>query len=128
MTKEKTTLIQKDPLKGTTPNNYRPIICLPMMWKILIAQIREKIYNSLISHRIFPDKQKGCHKRTRDRKELLYIDQHILNESKLRQKNLAIAWIDYKKAYDIVPQSWILHCLIRYKIPNQVIQFIKKTM
>ena len=41
MTKGKTTFIQKDPSKGTAPNNYRPITCLPMMWKILTAQIRE---------------------------------------------------------------------------------------
>ena len=27
MIKEKTTLIQKDPLKGSAPNNYRPITC-----------------------------------------------------------------------------------------------------
>ena len=47
MTKGNTTLIQKDPSKGTAPNNYRPITCLPMMWKILTAQIREKINNSL---------------------------------------------------------------------------------
>ena len=39
-TKGKTTLIQKDPSKGTAPNNYRPITCLPMMWKTLTAQIR----------------------------------------------------------------------------------------
>ena len=38
MTKEKTTLIQKDPNKGTAANNYRPITCLPMIWKILTAQ------------------------------------------------------------------------------------------
>ena len=42
MSKGKTTLIQKDPSKGTDPNNYRPITCLPMMWKIQTAQIREK--------------------------------------------------------------------------------------
>ena len=42
MTKGRTTLIQKDPNKGTAPNNYRPITCLPMMWKILTAQIREE--------------------------------------------------------------------------------------
>ena len=40
MTKGKTPLIQKDPSKGTAPNNYRPITCLPVMWKILTAQIR----------------------------------------------------------------------------------------
>ena len=43
MTEGNTTLIQKDLSKGTAPNNYRPITCLPMMWKILTAQIREKI-------------------------------------------------------------------------------------
>ena len=44
MTKRKTILIQKEPSKGTAPNNYRPITLLPMMWKILTAQIRETIY------------------------------------------------------------------------------------
>ena len=48
MTKGKTTLIQKDPSKGTAPNNYRSITCLPMVWKILTAQIREEIYYSRI--------------------------------------------------------------------------------
>ena len=105
MTKGKTTLIQKDPSKGTAPNNSRPITCLPMMWKILTAQISEKIYYSLTSRRFFPDEQKGCRNRSRVTAELLYIDQHILNESKTRRKNLAMAWIDVKKAYDMVPQS-----------------------
>ena len=43
-------------------------------------------------------------------------------------KNLAMAWIDYKKAFDIVPQSWIINCLKIYKISNEVINFIEKTM
>ena len=115
-TKGKTTLIQKDPSKGPAPNNYGPITCLLMMWKILTAQIREEIYYSLISCGLFPDEQKGCRKGSRSTAELLYIDQHILNESKTIRKNLAMAWIDYKKAYDMVPQSWILHCLKMYKI------------
>ena len=128
MTKGKTTLIQKDPSKGAAPNNYRPITCLPMMWKILIAQIKEKIYYSLTSRRLFPDEQKGCRKGSRGTAELFYIDQHILNESKTRRKNLAMGWIDYKKAYDMVPQSWILHCLKMYKISHEVINFIEQTM
>ena len=127
MTKGNTTLIQKDPSKGTSPNNYGPINCLPMMWKILTAQIREKIYYSFTTRRLFPDEQKGCRKGSRGTAELLYIDQHILNESKTR-KNLAMAWIDYKKAYDMVPQIWILHCLKMYKISHEVINFIEQTM
>ena len=68
-----------------------------MMWKILTAQIREEIYYSLTSRGLFPDEQKGCRKGSRGTAELLYIDQHILNESKNRRKNLVMPWIDYKK-------------------------------
>ena len=124
MTKGKTTLIQKDPSKRTAPNNYRPITCLPMIRKILTAQIREEIYYSLTSSRLFPDEKKECRKGSRGTAELLYIDQHILNESKNRRKNLAMAWIDYKKTYDMVPQSWIINYLKVYKISHEVINFI----
>ena len=103
MTKGKTTLIQKVPNKGTSPNNYTPITCLPM--KIFTSLIREEIYFSLTSCGLFSDEQKGCCKRSRGTVELLYIDQHILNKSKTRRKNLAMAWIDYNKAYDMVPHS-----------------------
>ena len=116
-----TILIQKDSNKGTAPNNYRPITCLPMTWKILTAQIRKKMYYSLTSRGLFPDKQKGCCKGSRGTAELLYIDQHILNESKTRRKNLAMA-------YDIVPHCWIINCLKMYKISDEVINFIDKTI
>ena len=111
MTKGRTTLIQKVPSKETTLNNLRSITCLPMRWKILTAQIREEIYDSLTIRGLFPEEQKGCCKGSRGTAELLYIDQHILNESKTRRKNLAMAWIDYKKAYNMVRQTWIINCL-----------------
>ena len=38
-----------------------------------------------------------------------------------------MAWIDYK-AYDMIPQSWIINYLKTYKISDEVINFIKKTM
>ena len=133
MTKGNTTLIQKDPSKGTTPNNYRLMTCLPMMWKILTAQIREKIYYSLTSRGLLHDEQRGCREGSRGTAELLYIDQHLLNESKTRRKNLAMAWIDYKMAYDMVPLKMAydmvpLNCLKMYKISHEVINFIEQTM
>ena len=91
------------------------------MWKILTAQIREKIYYSLTSRGLFPDEQKGCRKGSRGTAELLVIDEHILKESKTKRKNLAMAWLDNKKAYDMLPQSWILHCLKMYKISHEAI-------
>ena len=78
--------------------------------------------------RIVPWRIEGMLQRSRGTEELLYIDQNILNESKTRRKNLAMAWIDYKKAYVMVTQSWILHCLKTYKISHEVINFIEQTM
>ena len=62
-----------------------------MMGKILITEIREEIYKSLINHGLFPEKQKGCHKKTRRRCDILNTDQHILLKNKTRRKNEAIA-------------------------------------
>ena len=105
----------KRPPKRNYPQQIQTIICLLMIWK-LTAQIREGIYDSLISCGLFPEEQKGCCKWTRGTGELLYIDQHVLMDSKMRWKNLAIGWIDYIKAYDMVVQSWIINCLKMYKI------------
>ena len=99
-----------------------------MMGKILTAQKREEIYYSLTSRGLFPDEQKGCCKGSRGTAELLYIDQHIPDESKTRRKNRAMAWINYKKAYDMVPHCWIINSLKMYKISDEVINFIDKTM
>ena len=118
ITKGETTLIQKDPLKGTVPNNYRPIIYLPMMREIQTAQIRKEIYYSLTSRKLFLGEHKRCCKGSRSTGELLYIDQYILNESKTRRKNLAIVSIDDKKAFDMIPHCWIINCLKMYKISD----------
>ena len=39
MTHGHTVLCQKDPRKGNTADNYRPITCLPLMWKLLTGVI-----------------------------------------------------------------------------------------
>ena len=78
--------------------------------------------------RTIPQYQNGCCKLTVGTRESLYIDQRILKESKTKQKNLAIAWIDNKKAYDLVPQSWIIDCLKMYKISGEVIKFTDYAM
>ena len=109
-------LSPKGPKQRNRPNNYRPITCLPMMWKTLKAQKREEIYYSLTFRGLFPEEQKGCCKVSRGITELLYINQHILNKGNIRRKNLALAWVDNKKAHDMVPHSCIINCLKKYKI------------
>ena len=102
MTKGKTVLIQRDPVKGNDPSNYRPITCLPLAWKILTGIIAEETYIFLEKRSLLPEEEKGCREGSRGTGDLLYIDRMLLQESKRRSKNLACALIDYRKAYDLV--------------------------
>ena len=93
-----------------------------------INSTNKEIYFSQKTTDLFPGEQKGCRKGSRITWGLLYIDQHNLNESKTRRKNLAMAWIDYEKAYDMIPQILIINCLKMSKISDEVKNFIEKTM
>ena len=42
--------------------------------------------------------------------------------------DLSMAWIDYKKAYDMVPHSWILKCLEMVRGAKNMITIISNSM
>ena len=128
MTKGRTILIMKDPEKGAAAGNYRPITCLPVMWKLLTGIISDKLYEFLDTGNILPDEQKGCRKGAKGTNDQLFIDKMILKESKARKKNLALGWIDYKKAYDMIPHPWILECLGLVGIAQNIKNLLANSM
>ena len=81
------------------------------MWKLLTGLIADQIYAHLDQEKLLPEEQKGCRKGSRGTNDLLYIDRAVIKEVKSRNKNVAMAWIDYKKAYDMIPHLWIIECL-----------------
>ena len=111
VTTGRTSLLQKDKSKGNVASNYRPITCLPLMSKLVTGVIADLIYAHLDQEKSLPEEQKGCRKGSRGTNDLLYIDRAVIKEDKSRNKDLVMAWIDYKKAYDMVPHSWIIECL-----------------
>ena len=70
--------------------------------------------------KLLPEEQKGCRKGSSGTNDLLYIDRAVNKEVKSRNKNLAMAWIDYKKAYDMVPHSWIIECLDLFGVAENI--------
>ena len=98
-------MLQKDNSKGNVASNYRPISCLSLMWKLLTGVIAEQIYAHLDQEKLLLEEQNRCRKGSRGTNDLLYIDRTVIKEVKSGKKNLAITWIDYKKAYDMVPYS-----------------------
>ena len=133
LTRGRTSLLQKDKSKGNVASNYRPITCLPLMWKLLTGVIADQIYAHLDQEKLLPEEQKGCRKGSRGTNDLLYIDllyidRAVIKEVKSRNKNLAMAWIDYKKAYDMVPHSWIIECLDLFGVAENIKSLLVNSM
>ena len=98
-------MLHKDKGEGNVACNYRPITCLPLIKKFLTSVIADEIYAHLSQEKLLQEEQKGCRKGSRGTNDLIYIDSSVINEVKSRNKNLAVASIDCKKTYDLVPHS-----------------------
>ena len=120
LTRGRTSLLLKDKSKGNVASNYRSITCLLLMWKLLRGVIADQIYTYLDQKKLLPDEQKGCRKGSRETNALLYIDREVIKEVKSGNKNLAMAWIDYKEAYDMVPHSWVIECLDLFEVAEDI--------
>ena len=101
------------------PKNYRLITCLSTMYKILTSIVTERTY----TNNILPSEQKGCKKGSYYCKYQFLINKMLLENSGTCHRNLSTAWIDYKKAFDSVPHTWILKVLQMYKISPTIINF-----
>ena len=119
MTHGRTVLCQKNPRKGNAAENYHPITCVPLMWKLLTGLIAEEMYDYLEQEKLLPKEQK-CRRGSRGTKNQLLIDKTGLKDYKKRHTNLSMAWIDYKKAYDFVPDSWIKKCMELFEIGRNI--------
>ena len=51
-----------------------------------------------------------------------------MREVKMRKRNLSMAWIDYKKVYDMVPHSWVIGCLETVGINEKIRRLLAESM
>ncbi|KAL0883753.1 hypothetical protein ABMA27_015858 [Loxostege sticticalis] len=94
--------------KTQDPSQYRPITCLPTLYKIITSCITHRINEHIELNNILSEEQKGCRKFHRGCKEQLIIYS--------------------TKAFDSIPHSWLLEILHIYKINPKIIEFLKNTM
>ena len=118
----------KEEIKGSEDGNYRPIACLPTTFTLLTGIIAEHVYGHLDRNGFLRNEQKGCRRNTRGTKDQLLIDKMMLKNCRRRHTNLNMAWIDYKKAYDMVPHSWILQSVTLVGIADNIKRLLKNSM
>ena len=59
---------------------------------------------------------------------LYYAKKKIVNNNNYNNNNgnnLEMAWIDYRKAYDMVSHSWISEILELVQVSDSILEFVK---
>jgi len=56
------------------------------------------------------------------------ISKAIYEDCRRRNKNLIIGWIDYQKAFDSVPHSWVEKSIALVGVNNKIVRFCKLFM
>jgi hypothetical protein len=56
------------------------------------------------------------------------ISKAIFEDCKRRKNNLSIAWIDYKKAFDSIPHSWVEKSIELVGVNSKIVTFCKLSM
>lgn len=86
------------------------------------------MYEYLEEKHLLPAKHKECRRKSRGTKDQLLVDKLIIKNCKRRKTGLGMAWIDYKKAFDLVPPSWILECIRMFGIAQNMVGLIQNSM
>ncbi|CAK1583573.1 unnamed protein product [Parnassius mnemosyne] len=120
-------LVPKDQ-DTTDPSKYRPITCLTTINKTLTYILSARIIRHQNSNQEISRVQIGCRGGGRGTKEPLLIDAVIGKVVKCNRRNLSAAWIDYKKAFDSVPHTWLKRVLELYKVKLTVRDFLGQCM
>ena len=94
----------------------------------MTAVLAEELYKHLEEKSLLPWEQKGCRKGSRGTKDQLLIDKMIVKKCKRRLTSLGVAWIDYRKAYDMVPHSWIEKSMETFGVAVNMRRFISRNM
>ena len=116
----RTVLIYK---KGdsTKPENYRPITCLNTVYKVLTSILHSRILQRIepIWNEIY--EQRGTKKGIAGVRENLIIDRAVCQDATYYKRNLSMAWVDYRKAFDCTSHDLILTLLNQMKVDRSVV-------
>ena len=88
---------------------YHPITCLNTSYKLLTGLIGKYMREHAMVNDIWDKGQLGAVEGVLGTVDQLIIDRCIMEEVKSHHRNLAVAFYDYRKAYDKVHHDWSLH-------------------
>ena len=98
------------------------------MYKLYISCINSFLSDYLLQNNIItPEQASGKEGLWGTTKQLL-INKSILNDARKHHQNLITVWLDYRKAFDSVPHTWLIQALKLAKVLQKVVNAIETLM
>ena len=97
-------------------------------YKIFTGMIGNYMQEHAARNDILDKSQLGTCSRVLGTVDQLIIDRAIMDEVKGQQRNLAVAFYDYQKAYDMVRHDWMIRVYQWMGAPEKLIEFVKELM
>ena len=120
----RTVLLPKEGCEGK-PDQFRPITCLNCSYKLFTGVLTAILMAHVTNKNVLPEEQKALRKGRRGCLDAVAVDGMIVEETKLYSRNLSVAWIDYRKAFDLIPHGWIGKMLRAVRAPWLIRKAIK---
>ena len=98
------------------------------MYKVYTTIIADFIIEHCGRHSIITEEQAAGKRGSWGCTDQLLINEMIHAEVVSNRRNLVTVWLDYRKAFDSLPHSWILESIKLAIIPDLIIQSIKQLM
>lgn len=112
----------------TNEKDYRPITCLNTCYKIFTGMIANYMKEHADRNNIWDKSQLGTCSGVLGTVDQLLVDKAIMDEVSRNERNLAVAFYDYQKAYDMVRHDWMERVYTWMRIPGKVINVLRAIM
>ena len=112
----------------SSEEEYRPITCLNTSYKLFTGILVKFMKEHAEEDEIWDRNQMGTCQDVLGTVDQLLIDNCIMEEVRIHKRNLAVAYYDYRKAYDMVHHDWMLRVYEWMGIPKSVCKVIEQLM
>ncbi|CAL4189778.1 unnamed protein product, partial [Meganyctiphanes norvegica] len=106
------------------PSNYRPVSLTSQVCKVMESIVRKHILEHLKSNEILSDKQHGFREGRSCLTNLLETMEswtEIIDED----DGIDVAYLDFRKAFDLVSHKHLIYKMSKYGIKNQVLKWVE---
>ena len=109
-----------------TSDNQRPITCLNTVYKWFTSCLLSPTEQHLEEYGLMEGSQRGAKKGCSGTIDNLLIDRVVTMDCQRRRRNLSMAWVDVKKAYDSVDHGWLGEMMVLHRFPKWLCEVICK--